>query len=102
LREAIRDVRFIVGCNSLQSTYGDRFFFDSSAPAGRLAGTVAGTPENPWEHIRMPVDHIRVGIAFLRYQTYVFGDRSVSGTGPLAVDYFMEVIRIGDISRFHC
>ena len=101
-RETIRDVRFIVSGNSFQSTYGDRFFFDSSASARRLAGTIASASEDAGEYIRLSVDHIGIGIALLGYQAYVFGDRGVGGTGPLAVDYFMKVIGIGDISRFHC
>jgi hypothetical protein len=101
-RETIRDVRFIVGGNSFQSTYGDRLFFYSSAPACRFAGAVAGTSKDAGKHIRLPVDHIGIGIALLGDQTYVFGDRGVGGTGPLAVDYFMKVFGIGDISRFHC
>ena len=40
---------FIIGGYPLQSADGHGLFFDAAAPAGGLAGTVAGASENAWE-----------------------------------------------------
>ena len=72
---------------------------DAAAAARRLARTIAGAPENAGEDVRFPVDHIRIAVTACGDQADVFGDGSVGRAGPLAINYFVEVIRVRDISR---
>ena len=69
-------------------------FQGASAAAGRLAGTVAGAPENAGENVRFAIEHVGVGVSALRDQADVFGDVGVGGTSPLAIHDFMVVVRI--------
>ena len=41
-------------------------FLDAAAPAGGLAGPVAGAPEDAGEDVGLPVDHVGVAVAALR------------------------------------
>src|SRR5882757_6254177 len=95
------DVVLEVGGDALQPADRNRCFLDASAAARRLAGTVAGSPQDSGEHVRLPIDHVGVAITPLSNQPDVLGNGCVCGTGPLAIDYFMKVIRRRDISRFH-
>jgi hypothetical protein len=52
-------------------------------------------PRIAGKHIRLPVEHVGVGIAALRDQPDVFGNVGVGRTGPLAVHNFVEVILAG-------
>src|SRR5216683_4718941 len=96
-----------VGGDALQATDRDRFLLavhqglvlDAAAPAGRLAGAVAGAPEDSREDVGLPVDHVGVGVPPVGDQPDIFGDRGVGGAGPLAVDDLVEVVRILDIGR---
>ena len=90
-----------VGGDALQAADGDRLLLEASAPAGRLARPVAGATEDPGKDVGLPVDEIGALIVALRDSPDVFGDRRVSRAGPLAVDDFVEVIRILDVSRPH-
>ena len=99
-RKAIRDVVAQVGRDALQAADGDGFAVHAAAAAGRLAGAIAGAPENRGEHIRFPVEHVGVGIAALRDQTNVFGNIGVGRTRPLAVHDFVEVVRVVDVGGF--
>src|SRR5205823_4715409 len=65
-----------------------------AAPARRLARAVARSPEDAREDVRLPVDHVGVGVATLRDQADVFGNGRVGGTRPLAIDDLVEVGRI--------
>ena len=65
-----------------------------AAPAGGLAGTVAGAPEDPREHVGLAVDHVRVGVPPLGDQPDVLGHVGVGRAGPLAVNDPVEVIRV--------
>jgi hypothetical protein len=91
-----------VGGDALQAADRDRLrlgrlcFLDPAASAGRLAGAVAGASENPRKHVRFPVDEIRVGIAAGGDQADVFGNGGVGRASPLAIDYFVKVVRIAD------
>src|SRR5262249_36782721 len=73
---------------------------DPAAPASRFARTIAGAAENARKDIRLPIDHVGVVITLCCNQSYVFGDRSVGGTGPLTIDDFVKIVGIGDIRRF--
>ncbi len=52
----------MVGGDAFQAADGDGFVFDTAASAGGLARAVAGTTENSWEYVGLPVDHVRVGV----------------------------------------
>src|SRR6185369_13320208 len=60
-REFRRNVSLQIRGNPLQAADGDGFglgevfVLDSAAPAGGLAGTVAGAPEDAGEHVAVPV-----------------------------------------------
>ena len=69
-------------------------FLDAAAPARRLARPVAGASEDSRKHVRLPIDHVGVAVAAFGDQPDVFGHGRVSRAGPLAVDDFVEVVRI--------
>ncbi len=77
------------------------FSVDAVAPAGRLAGPVAGAAEDAGKDVRLAVEHVGVGVAALRDQADVLGHIGVGGAGPLAVDDLMEVVRIANVGRSH-
>ena len=74
---------------------------DARAPAGRLARAIAGAPEDAREHVRLAVEHVRVGVAALGDEPDVLGDVGVRRAGPLAIDDLVEVIGITDVGWFH-
>ena len=65
-------VVLVVGGDALQAADRDRLglsplvLLDAAAPAGGLAGTVAGAAEDSGEDVRLPVDHVGVAVAALR------------------------------------
>src|SRR5688500_10851550 len=89
----------MVGRDALEAADGDRLSVDATAPAGRLAGSIAGAAEDAREDVRLPVDHVRVGVMTVRDPPDVFRHIGVRRTGPLAVDNLMVVLRIGDVRR---
>ena len=94
LRQPRGDVVLVVGGDALQAADRDRLVFDAAAPAGRLAGAVAGAAEHARKHVGLPVDHVGVGVTPCRDQADIFGHRRVRRAGPLAVDDFVEVVRV--------
>src|SRR5690606_13093451 len=102
LRQAPGDVIvLVIGGDPLQAADGDRFRLDAPAPAGRLAGAVAGAAEDSRKDVGIPVHHIGVGIASGGYQADIFRHRRVRGAGPLAVDDLVKVVGIADVGRVH-
>src|SRR6266446_1793792 len=99
------DVVLVVGGHSFQTADRDRLglgvvlFLDAAAAARGLARPVARAPEDAGKHVRFPVDHVGVGVTPCCNQPDVFGNGSVGGTGPLAIDNFMEVVGILDVCR---
>ena len=90
------DVVLVVGGDALQPADRHRLRLHPPAPAGRLAGAVAGAAENAREDVGLPVDHVGVGVAAVGDQPDVFGHRRVRRAGPLAVDDLVEVLwRLG-------
>ena len=103
-RQQAGDIAAQIGGDALEAADGDGLdpsFGQASAAAGGFAGAVAGAAENAGEDVRLPIEHVGIGVPALRDQTNVFGNVGVGGTSPLAVDYFMKVVRIGGISRMH-
>ena len=104
-RQLVGDVVLVVGGDALQATDRDRLgffglrFLDAAAATRGLARPIARAAEDPREHVRLPVDHVGVGITTCRDQADVFGDRGVSRASPLAVDHLVEVVGIVDVCR---
>src|ERR1041385_7829634 len=101
LGQPVLDVVLVVGGDALEAADRHRLILDAHAPAGRLAGAVAGAPEDPREHIGAPIDHVGVGVAAVRDQADVFGDRGVRRACPLAVHDLVEVARVGNVGILH-
>jgi len=101
LRKAIADVSAKIGGDAFQAADGDWFGVQASPAAGWLAGPVAGSAEDSRENVGMPIEHIGICVFSLGDEPDVFRDVGVGGTGPLAIHYFVEVVRIGDIGRMH-
>ena len=90
-----------IRCDPFQPANRDRLAVHAASTARRLARTVAGAAQNRREHIRLPVEHVGIRIAAVRNQTNIFRNVGVRGAGPLAIDNFMEVLRILCVGRFH-
>src|SRR6185437_11378512 len=95
------DVVLEVGGNTLQPADRHRRLLDAAAAAGGLAWAIAGASQDAGKHVRPPIDHVGVAVAAFGDQADVFGNGRMCGTGPLAVDNFVEVIGRRNISRFH-
>src|SRR5262249_55484227 len=78
---------------------GEVLVLDAAAPAGGLAGAIAGASQDSGENVRLPVDEIRVAVAAGGDSSDVFGNRCVGRTRPLAIDDFMKVIGLFRVSR---
>ena len=87
------DVLLVIGGDALEPADRDRLFLEPSPAAGGLARTVACAPQNPREHIRLPIDHIGVVVVARRDLADIFGDRGVRRARPLTVDDFVKVVR---------
>ena len=113
-RQARTYVSLVVGGDPFQAADRNRFpgcaaggsfghlgrrFLDPAAAAGRLAWTVAGTPENAGEDIRFPVDHVGIIVAACGDQADVFRNGGMGGACPLTVYDFVEVIWRANIGR---
>jgi hypothetical protein len=85
----------------LQAADGDRLFVDSAAPAGGFAGPVADPAENSGKNVGNPVDHVGLGVIFVENQPDIFGNIGVGWAGILTVNYFVKILGIGDVGRFH-
>ena len=101
LGQTIPNVALAVGGDALQPADRDRLFLHASAPAGGLARAVAGAPENAGEDVRLPVDHIGADMVAVGDAANIFGHRRMRRAGPLAIDHFVEVVGIREVSRLH-
>jgi hypothetical protein len=107
-RESIADIFLEVGGNTLQPANRHRFglsffvatFFNTAATTGGLARPVTGATEDSGKDVRLPVDHVRVAITAGRDHADVLGYGSMGRASPLAIDDFVEIVRVGDIRRF--
>jgi hypothetical protein len=101
LREAIGDVSAKVSGDAFQAADGDGFGVQTSAATGRLTRPITGSAEYGRENVGLPIQHVSIGISSLRNEPDVFRNIGVGGTSPLAIHYFVEVVRIGGIGRMH-
>src|SRR5690349_1084081 len=90
-----------IGSYTFQPTDRDWFSVQPPAPARWFARPVACSPENRWEHIRLAVEHVGVGVAPLRNQPDIFGNIGVGRACPLAIDNFMKVVRVLNVCGLH-
>src|SRR5262249_11476857 len=90
-----------VGGDALETADRDRILLHATAPAGGLAGTVAGSAEHAGKDVRLPIDHVGVAVAARRDQPDIFGDWCVGWARPLAIDFFVRVVRARNVSLFH-
>ena len=95
------NVALVVRGDALQPADRHGFLFGSHATAYRLAWTITGAAEDAREHVGLPVDHERLGIAFLGDQSNVLRHRGMRRASPLAIHHLVEVVRITDIGDFH-
>ena len=93
------DVALVVGGDALEAADGDRLFLHAAAAAGGFAGAITGAAKNAWEDVGLPVDHEGVGIAAGGDQPDIFRHGRMGGARPLAIDHFVEVVGVADISR---
>lgn len=100
-RQQILDVAAQIGRHAFQPADSNRLSIQAASPASRLAGTIAGAPEDGGKHVRFAIEQVRIGIPTLRDEAYVFGNVSVSGAGPLAVHDSMEIVGILNVSGLH-
>ncbi len=101
LRQPITDVITVIGGDPFQPADRHRLVFHTPAATRRLAGTIADSPQNCREHIRFPVQHIGLGKLALRDQANIVRHVGVRRASPLAVDNFVEVLRLGGIGWLH-
>ena len=101
LGQSVGDIATVVGGDPLEATNRDGLFLDADAPAGGLAGTIAGATKNAREDVRFTVQEIRVIVSPLRDQSQIAGNVSVGRARPLAIHDLVVVSRIGDICRCH-
>ncbi len=100
-REEMRDFAAKIGSDAFQPANSNRLSVEATAAAGWLARAIAGAAKNRRKHIRLPIDHIGVGISALGDQADVLGDVGVRRARPLAVDYFVEIVRIVNVCGLH-
>ena len=60
LGQPVADVAAVVGGDALEAADGHRLLLHAPATAGRLAGTVAGAPEDAREDVRLAIEQVRV------------------------------------------
>jgi hypothetical protein len=101
LRHQVFYFFFVVGGDAFEATDGDGFLVDASAAAGRFARSIARAAEDAGEHIRIPVDHVRLGISALGDQSNVFRNRSMRRARVLTVHHAVEILRVLNVCRFH-
>ena len=96
-RQERRDVVLVVGCDALEAANRDRLVLHAAPATGRFARPVAGAPENPWKDVGLPIHHVSVGVPARRDEANIFRNCRMRRTGPLAIDDFVEVIRVSGI-----
>ena len=97
----MRDFAAQIGRDAFQPANRDRLSVDAVAAAGRLARTVAGTAKNCGKDIRLPIHHVGVGVSALRDEPDVLGNVCMRRARPLAVDNFVEIVRIVNVCGLH-
>src|SRR5690606_37004825 len=100
-RQPVADVFAQVRGNALEPADRNRLAVHARAAARGLARAVARAAQDPREHVRLPVHHVRIAVAALRDQPDVLGDVGVGRARPLAIDDLVVVPRVADIAGLH-
>src|SRR6185437_12326429 len=101
LRQPRGNVVLVIGGDALQAADCYRLVLDADAAAGRFARAVAGASENSGKHVRVPVDHVSVGVTARRDQPDIFRDGRVRRTRPLAIHDLVEILRRRNVGILH-
>jgi hypothetical protein len=83
------------------NSYRFFFLFEPPTAAGRLAGTITGTPQDARKNVGLPVDHIGLRILLSGNQPDVLRYRRMSRAGMLTINDFVEIFRVLNVRRFH-
>ena len=97
LRHQMPDLVAIIRGDALQTADCDRFFIDTAASARRFTRAVTRSAQYSGKHVRVPIDHIGLGVAAFRDQTDILRHGRMRRTRVLAVNDFVEVFRVGDV-----
>ena len=95
-----RDVVLEIRRYPLQPANCNWFLLDPGSTAGRFARAITRSTEHARKNVAFPINQVGVGVAFLRNQPDVLGHRRMRRTGVLAIHDFVEIFRIGCVSRF--
>ena len=99
--QEMADLPFEVGGHPLEPANGYGLItLQPPAPAGGLAGTIAGTPQDAGKTLDSR-SACSVGVAPLGNQTDISRHVRVRRAGPLAIDDLVVVTGILGIGRFH-
>ena len=91
----------MIGGDALQPADRNRLAVDAAAAARRLARPIARAPEDAGKHVRLTIQDVGVIEPALRDHADVFRHVRVRGTGPLAIDDAMVIVRIRCIRPVH-
>ena len=91
----------MISGDALQPTDGDGFFLNSAATTCRLTRTITNAPKDAREYVGFAILHIGSGEIALRNHSDIRGNISVSWAAPLAINYLVEVFRVGSICWLH-
>ena len=97
----MRDVSTQISGHAFQAANRNRLTIEAFAPAGGLAGPIAGAPQYAGENVRFPVEHVGAGVFALRDEPDVFRNIGMRWARPLAIDNFVVVVWILNVGRFH-
>src|SRR5271166_2066114 len=89
LGKQMTDFAAQIGRHALQPANRHRLaFIQPPPPAGRLTRAVASPAQDRRKYVRLPIEHVGIGVAALRDQPDVLRDVGMSRASPLAIHYF--------------
>ena len=100
MRHVRDDVVAIVRGDTFETADRHGLFVDASAPTRRLTWAIARSTEHAGKDVRVPVDHIGLGVTAFGDQPDVLGHRRVSRASVLAIDNFVKVFGILNVCWF--
>src|SRR5262249_28853134 len=100
-RQPRGDVAFEIRRDTLQATDRHGLAVDARAATRWLARPIARAPQDCGEDVRLSVEHVRIRVPTMRDEPDVLRDVRVGRASPLAVDDFVEVIRIPYVGGLH-
>ena len=100
-RQPVPDIVTVIGSYPFQAANCNGFVFDAPAAASGLAGTIANTPQYRGKNIGFPVAHVGIRKLALCDHSDIARNVCVCRAGPLTVDNFVEIFRLGGIGWLH-